>query len=483
MSYPELMRLHCLLFVTILPALSQQIGYRETPVSAPAGSLEAPIPFAALGVRWSTPEIPTLEVRSSSDGRIWSSWKQLYADADSGLQTTQLVFLGSQVRFLEWRSSAANLTFVFIDPGPSAPLETQSKPTPRSLGVSKPDVVTRTAWGCPDGENFRGTPIYTTVSHLIVHHTADGPVSDFAAWIRAIWTYHIFSNGWADIGYNYLVAPDGRIFTGRAGGDNVLGAHFSGQNSNTMGVAVLGTFISKAPTEAALDSLNKILAWKADKEKLDPLGNSLHPGTRLNLLTISGHRDANPSAFATGTTECPGDTLYSTLGGIRQKVAAGINANHTTLILSEDAEQATTDWTSTGLWHLSAKRKASGQQSWWYGDEITGSYDTPGSANQGTLTSPPFDIADDATLSFKTWYETENPTADWDRKIVEVSLNGGPWQLVDQQIGIERQWITRSYPLPGRGTMRVRFRFDTIDAGFNAFGGWFLDDIAVTVRQ
>ena len=484
MRYPNLVRLLFLLFLTILPSVAQTIGYREARASTGSGTLEAPIPFSALGVRWSATEVPAISVRSSSDGAAWSDWKQLSADIDSGLSTTRLVWVGDRVKFLEWRSTDAALTFVFIDPGQSkATSSMKEKSISRAIDVSKPDVVSRTGWGCPDGQNFRGTPTYTTVTHLIVHHTADGPVADYSAWVRAIWTYHIFSNGWADIGYNYLVAPDGRIFEGRAGGENVMGAHFSGQNSNTMGVSVLGTFITKAPTSEALNSLNKILTWKADREKLDPLSVSLHPGTRLNLFTISGHRDANPSKFATGTTECPGDTLYAMLPAIRQQTAAAVNATHTKLIFSEDAEQDSTGWTATGLWHVTSKRKAAGQRSWWYGDEETGSYDTAGSANSGTLTSPAFEVTADATLSFKTWYETENPTADWDRKFVEVSVNGGEWQLVDQLIGIERQWITRNYPLPGLGTMRVRFRFDTVDANLNTAAGWFIDDFVITIRQ
>jgi uncharacterized protein (TIGR03437 family) len=187
-----------------------------------------------------------------------------------------------------------------------------------STKYPKPPVVTRTEWGCPDGQvTTHGSLSYTTVTHLIVHHTAMGnetPGSDWATIMRSIWNFHVFERGWADIGYNYLIDPNGVIYEGRSGGDNVVGAHFSGVNGGTIGVAMLGTFTSATPTVEALNSLKKILAWKSDQRGLDPEGTSLHAASQLNLKTISGHRDGP------GSTECPGDALYPLLPTIRKDV-------------------------------------------------------------------------------------------------------------------------------------------------------------------
>jgi hypothetical protein len=182
----------------------------------------------------------------------------------------------------------------------------------------KPPVVTRTEWGCPDGQiTTHGSLIYAPVTHLIVHHTAMGveaPDSDWPALVRSIWKFHVFERGWDDIGYNYLVDPNGVIYEGRSGGDNVVGAHFSGVNAGTMAVALLGDFTSVEPTIEALKSLKEILAWKCDQCGLDPEGVSLHEDSQLILSTISGHRDG-PKA-----TECPGDALYLSLPVIRGEV-------------------------------------------------------------------------------------------------------------------------------------------------------------------
>jgi hypothetical protein len=182
----------------------------------------------------------------------------------------------------------------------------------------KPTIVTRTEWECPDGAiAAHGSLKYTTVTHLIVHHTAMGveaPSSDWPALVRSIWKFHVLERDWADIGYNYLIDPNGVVYEGRAGGDNVIGAHFSGVNAGTMAVALLGDFTNEAPTSKALNSLKEVLAWKCDQRDLDPEGRSLHEASQFILNTISGHRDGPKP------TECPGEALYLLLPAIRAEV-------------------------------------------------------------------------------------------------------------------------------------------------------------------
>jgi hypothetical protein len=200
--------------------------------------------------------------------------------------------------------------------------------TPSVTAITKPAVVSRTGWGCPDGQGSGWASQYTTVTHLIVHHSATANASsDWAATVRSIWDFHTNDRGWGDIGYNYLVDPNGVIYEGRAGGDNVIGAHFSCQNGGTMGVCMLGTFTSVSPTAAALTSLKRLLAWKAEQRAINPLGTAYHAGTRLTLPTISGHRHGNPAVpeYACTTTSCPGDNLYGQLPAIRTDVADLIN--------------------------------------------------------------------------------------------------------------------------------------------------------------
>lgn len=201
----------------------------------------------------------------------------------------------------------------------------------------KPPVVTRTEWGCPDGQiTTHGDLSYTTVTHLIVHHTVNNNNStDWPAVVRSIWNFHVFDRGYADIGYNYLVDPNGIVYEGRAGGDNVQGAHFSGVNGGTMGVALLGEFTAVMPPPAAIAGLRKILAWKCDQRSIDPTGISLHERSGLTLRNISGHRDG-PSP-----TECPGSALYSIMPMIRAEISATLQSAGSLAAVSAASYSAT----------------------------------------------------------------------------------------------------------------------------------------------
>ncbi|SDJ94743.1 Por secretion system C-terminal sorting domain-containing protein [Catalinimonas alkaloidigena] len=187
---------------------------------------------------------------------------------------------------------------------------------PASTDDCQPAVIPQSEWraGLPPPKQG---PQSNTVDHLIVHHSATyNSLDNYENVVRNIYLYHTQSNGWNDIGYNFLVAADGTIFAGRDGqgqyeGDDVMGAHFCGKNSGTMGVCMIGTFTDVAPTAAAQQSLVDLLAWKAEKEGIDPLGSSPHHGVVLN--NIAGHRDGC-------STECPGDQLYALLPNLRTRV-------------------------------------------------------------------------------------------------------------------------------------------------------------------
>ncbi|MDX2033223.1 MAG: N-acetylmuramoyl-L-alanine amidase [Blastocatellia bacterium] len=307
--------------------------------------LEGAAPFLAVGVVWTgegeAAERATVRLRGSVDGREWSPWRSVDADHDAegrpGEFVGALSLFDRRTGWVECRVDAAagltglsltGLRLIFISPGetPAAlrerieerriqTMSAQQQPTPK---YPKPPIVSRTEWGCPDGQiTTHGSLSYTTVTHLIVHHTAtgnDAPGNDWAAVMRSIWNFHIFTNGWADIGYNYLIDPNGVVYEGRAGGDNVQGAHFSGVNGGTMGVSMIGTFTDVAPPEPALASLRKILAWKADQRGIDPAAKSLHAASGRMLDNISGHRDGP------GSTECPGNALYPLLSAVRTGV-------------------------------------------------------------------------------------------------------------------------------------------------------------------
>lgn len=278
----------------------------------PTQRLSARAPFRAIGLLAS--EHFHVRLRTSLDGLTWTDWQE----APIGHEGGNLFWFEQGARHLELISPRPLRAF-FINPKqlPAAP----KSPT-RS---ATPTVVPRAAWGCGPECNPKDTPVFSPVTHLIVHHSAGANTSsNWASVIRSIWVLHVQGNGWNDIGYNFLIDPNGVIYEGRQGGDGVIGAHFSGVNTNTMGVCMVGTYTSVTPTSNSFESLRGLLAFHASKWQLDPTGQTTHAPSRLTLNVISGHRDAGLSPQASGTTECPGTVLYSYLPALRAQVASDV---------------------------------------------------------------------------------------------------------------------------------------------------------------
>lgn len=132
--------------------------------------------------------------------------------------------------------------------------------------------------------------------------------------------YHTQSNGWDDIGYNFVIAPNGVIFNGRdplgvEEQDNIQGAHFCGKNGETMGVCLLGNYDLISPKPEMIEALEHILVWKLNKEKLAALASFPHPDPSSPLLgTIAMHQNGCATA-------CPGDSVRFIIDDIKQSVA------------------------------------------------------------------------------------------------------------------------------------------------------------------
>nr|WP_078883830.1 peptidoglycan recognition protein [Streptomyces sp. NRRL S-340] len=193
---------------------------------------------------------------------------------------------------------------------------------------ARPRIVTRRGWGADESLRSRGFVYTKKVKAAFVHHTATGNkyrCSQTPSVIRSIYRYHVKSMGWRDIGYNFLVDKCGTVYEGRAGGvaKPVLGAHTMGFNSNSVGIAVIGTYSKSKPSSAAVKAVAKLAAWKLGLYGMNPRGktylksgggNLYQKGKNVHLNVISGHRDG----FA---TDCPGRKLYGKLGTIRSTAA------------------------------------------------------------------------------------------------------------------------------------------------------------------
>ncbi|MFE9401791.1 peptidoglycan recognition protein [Streptomyces sp. NPDC006530] len=193
---------------------------------------------------------------------------------------------------------------------------------------ARPRIVTRKGWGADERLRERGFVYTKSVKVAFVHHTASGngySCAQSASVLRSIYRFHVKSSGWRDIGYNFAVDKCGNIYEGRAGGVSkaVLGAHTLGFNTNSTGIAVLGTYNKTSPTAAALKAVEQLAAWKLGLYGVNPAGkstlvsgggNRYKKGRSVRFNAIAGHRDG----FA---TDCPGARLYGRLGAARVTAA------------------------------------------------------------------------------------------------------------------------------------------------------------------
>src|SRR5439155_8643618 len=142
----------------------------------------------------------------------------------------------------------------------------------------QPFINPRSSWGARPPKQ---APDYaSTVQVAIVHHTATSNAysqSQVPQILQSIQAYHMDTNGWNDIGYNFLVDRFGGIWEGRGGGIDkpVIGAPALGFNTGSTGVAVIGDFGATAPTASSTDALARLLAWKLALTGVDPGGTNV----------------------------------------------------------------------------------------------------------------------------------------------------------------------------------------------------------------
>ncbi len=164
---------------------------------------------------------------------------------------------------------------------------------------------------------------------IVIHHTAESnekikTTGDELIVLQGIYKYHTLSNGWGDIGYNYIIGPSGIIYDGRTWWPDAIWAHASRNNSESIGISLMGNFVIEEPTPEQIASLEKLLVAVSHKYKIDPYADvTFHKFNAklaspyvqdLHLDSIVGHTDV-------GSTACPWKNLYALLPSIKEYVA------------------------------------------------------------------------------------------------------------------------------------------------------------------
>jgi len=254
-------------------------------------------------------------------GSEWTDWIQ-FEQQDEFVANTRSAYKAEPIKksfgsiqIKTERELSSTLTLRFFLAGV---VEFTPPPITKSLNCDIPIVCERDCW-CPTCP-IDNSPEFTEPTHLIVHHSAaHNGLDNYAMVVESIWDFHVNTNGWDDIGYNWLIDPDGVLYQGRP--DGYQGAHFSCINENTVGICVIGDFTLISPTEEALTTLVNLLAYEATEHEIDIEGESYHETGEFTLTNVAGHRDSSGSLNACSGTVCPGDSFYPMLPEIREQVA------------------------------------------------------------------------------------------------------------------------------------------------------------------
>lgn len=262
--------------------------------------------------------------KSNDSWSVWSPMKKNNHDVTPDRTVFEGQAISKAISKIQFRGSKNNDTpIVFRLFFPSIKGENINASNTKEITCTcdEPEICGRSCW-CPTCP-IDPTPTPTTPTHIVIHHSAGFTTSDdFAGVVAYYYDLHVNTNGWDDIGYNYLVDANGVIYEGR--GNGVQGAHFSCMNTNTLGVCVIGNYMTVAPAPGAMESLMNFLAWESCLYDIEVTEASYLPLADMDLPNVCAHRDGNDSesvnSCASGT-ECPGDVLYGLIPTFRSLVS------------------------------------------------------------------------------------------------------------------------------------------------------------------
>jgi hypothetical protein len=267
--------------------------------------IEAPHSFDLAGV---AREMRTVQIRVRDDGGKWTNWVEqedgtpIYTGGADQAQVRAPFRPRGRLHFVNVSGTAdgfaGDLRNQAREAINTAFISVASTPVAQAI-APKPRIVKRSGWGadlagggCPP----RGPPEYGTVQAAVIHHTVnanDYTPEEAPSIVLGICRFHLYGNGWNDIGYNALVDRYGTLYEGRAGGlkQPVVGAQAQGFNSETTSIASIGDHTSETPTPEAQGSIIRYLAWKMAV-------NRAYPVTGAVQLTSGG---GSESRYAAGT--------------------------------------------------------------------------------------------------------------------------------------------------------------------------------------
>ncbi|KAH8378654.1 hypothetical protein KR009_000483 [Drosophila setifemur] len=161
-----------------------------------------------------------------------------------------------------------------------------------ALSTDALQIEPRSSWGAVAARS--PTRVSGPVDFVIIHHS-DNPngcstSEQCKRMIKNIQSDHKGRRNFSDIGYNFIVAGDGKVYEGR--GFGLQGSHAPNYNSKSIGIVFIGNFQSSAPSAQMLQNAKDLIEMAKQR------------GALKENYTLLGHRQ-------TKATSCPGDALFN----------------------------------------------------------------------------------------------------------------------------------------------------------------------------
>ena len=172
--------------------------------------------------------------------------------------------------------------------------------TPTQASSTKNKLIRRSSWRARAARPREMTPSRNRFSRITVHHSADsitpqldGSLASSGDALRRLQRVHMDGpkTGYGDMGYHFLIDPQGRLFEGRELAYQGAHAGNSTSNKENIGICLLGNFQDHGPSSAAMRTLENTLA---DLRGLYNISNR----------RVFGHMDFK-------NTLCPGEHLMA----------------------------------------------------------------------------------------------------------------------------------------------------------------------------
>lgn len=183
----------------------------------------------------------------------------------------------------------------------AAPPAPQVAPPPHAH-TDNVRAIARSTWSTGGPVQANINPM-NGIRKLTIHHEGSRTINftgqrDTALHLDKVRKSHVNGNGWADIGYHYIVDRAGRVWEGRP--IRYQGAHVRNNNEHNIGVMTLGNFDNQSPTQQQLNALFDTVK-RLKRQHNIPAGD------------IKSHQEINATA-------CPGRNLQRHMDALRRYV-------------------------------------------------------------------------------------------------------------------------------------------------------------------